>query len=61
MILKIKIPTHLGVYKMNKKTRFRAALNLVRQRRKIYDLLGIKIDRVFLIDGNTGQMQGKLV
>jgi len=61
MILKIKMPTHLGVYKLNPKARFRAALNLVRLRRKIYDLRGIKIEQILLIDGKRGQMQEKLI
>lgn len=60
MILKIKVPTYLGVYKLKPKARFRTALNLVRQRRKIYDHVGIKISKIKLLDGERGRLVGKL-
>ena len=60
MILTIKIPTHLGVYKLSKKARFRTALNLVRQRRKIYDHVGINIEKIILKDEKKGRFMGNL-
>lgn len=50
MILKIKIPTHIGVYKLSKRAKIRVISNLIRQRRKIYDCAGIKIEEIILID-----------
>ena len=60
MILTIKIPTHLGVYKLSKKARIRTALNLTRLRRKIYDQAGINIEKIILRDEKKGRFMGNL-
>ncbi len=60
MTLIIRVPTHIGVYKLKPKARFRTALNLVRQRRKIYDQAGIKISNIIFMDGKKGRLVVKL-
>lgn len=60
MILTIKIPTHIGVYKLKPKARIQTALNLVRQRRKIYDHVGINIENIILKDEEKGRFMGNL-
>ena len=60
MILKIKVPTYLGVYKLSKKARERITLNLVRQRRKLYDFAGINIEKIIFEDEKRVRLGVKL-
>ena len=60
MIIRIKVPTHLGVYKLSKRARARVVSNLMRQRRKLYDLVGVKIEKIIIFDEKKGRPENKL-
>jgi len=59
MDLVIKIPKSIGKYRLGPAARFRAVLNIVRRRRKIYDHAGIKIDSIVITEEKKGRNGGK--